>query len=145
MTFNRLTLFLTGLAVLVGLYFLQRVLTYHRSEFTHGILLCKNPDDLQYYEAEMELHYYIGIKEYVTEVFLPTELAYRPVTVRYLPDKPEKGRLYTVRDFWFLSALWLLLPTMVWGALVFTLLTENGRIQFGLAMRTKEKPNDKFS
>lgn len=141
MTFNRLSLFLTGLALIMGLFVLQRVLTYHRSEFTHGILLCKNPDDLQYYEAEMELHYYIGMKEYVTEVFLPTELAYRPVTVRYLPDKPEKGRLYTVRDFWFLSALWLLLPTMVWGALVFTLLRENqrARLTFSFFRHTRNK------
>lgn len=137
MTFNRLSLFLTGLALILALFVLQRGLTYHRSEFTHGILLCKNPDDLQYYEAEMELHYYIGMKEYVTEVFLPTELAYRPVTVRYLPDKPEKGRLYTVRDFWFLSALWLLLPTMAWGALVFTLLRENQRAQFSIGRKEK--------
>ena len=44
MIFNRLSLFLTGLALILGLFVLQRVLTYHRSEFTHGILLCKNPD-----------------------------------------------------------------------------------------------------
>ena len=135
MTFNRLSLFLTGFALILGLFVLQRVLTYHRSEFTHGILLCKNPDNLKYYEAEMELHYYIGMKEYVTEVFLPTELAYRSVTVRYLPDKPEKGRLYTVHDFWFLSALWLLLPTMVWGALVFTLLRENQQAKISIGRK----------
>ena len=138
MTFNRLTLFLTGLAVLVGLYFLQRGVTYHRSEFTHGILICKNPEDAQYYEAEMELHYYIGMKEYVTETTQPTVLAYRPVTVRYLPDKPDRGRLYTMRDFWFVSALWLLLPTMLWGAFVFTLLNENGRLVVKMGRRKDE-------
>ena len=135
MTFNRLSLFLTGFALILGMFVLQRGLTYHRSEFTHGILICKNLEDAQYYEAEMELHYYIGMKEYVTEVFLPTELAYRPVTVRYLPGKPEKGRLYTIRNFWFLSALWLLLPTMVWGAFVFTLLNENGRLKVTMERR----------
>lgn len=135
MKFNRLSLFLTGFSLILGLFALQRVLTYQRSEFTHGILLCKNPDDLKYYEAEMELHYYIGMKEYVTEVFLPTEQAYHPVTVRYIPDKPEKGRLYTVHDFWFLSALWLLLPTMVWGALVFTLLRENQQAKISIGRK----------
>lgn len=137
MTFNRLTLFLTGFAILVGLYFLQRGVTYHRSEFTHGILICKNIEDVQYYEAEMELHYYIGMKEYVTETTQPTQLAYRPVTVRYLSDKPDRGRLYTVRDFWFVSALWLLLPTMLWGALVFTLLRENQRARFSIGRKEK--------
>jgi len=132
MTFNRLTLFLVGLGLMLALYAVQRVTTYRESEFTHGILLCTNPDDLKLYEAEMELHYYVGMKEYVTHETMPTQLANRQVVVRYKEKNPEKGKLYIPADFWFLSMLWLLFPTMVWGAFVFTILNEDGRLKITL-------------
>ena len=128
MKIARFPLFLIGFAVLLGLYFAQRYTTYKNSGFTHGVLFCENPFEEHVYEEEMILYYYIGQKEYSVTVVGAVKDANRRIDVRYPKDKPERGRVYTFFDFWIVSALWLLIPLMLWGAFVFTLLEEDGRL-----------------
>lgn len=138
MKLNRLTIFLLGFALIVAVYFAQRAYVYRNSEFTHGMFVCDNPAELLQYEADMSLCYYVDGKEYVTETRDESRLAFKEVQVRYPKDAPEKGRYFTPGRFWGLSALWLLIPTMLWGALVFTLFNENAGIQLSFSKKSKE-------
>lgn len=128
MKISRFPLFLIGFAVILCLYFAQRYSTYRNSGFTHGVMFCEHPFDEHFYEEEMILYYYIGEKEYAVPVLGAVKDANRCVDVRYPKNKPGRGRVYTFSDFWIVSALWLLLPLMLWGAFVFTLLEEEGRL-----------------
>lgn len=138
MKLNRLAIFLIGFAAIVAGYFVQRAYVYRNSEFTHGMFVCDNPAELLQYEADMSLYYYVDGKEYVTETRDESRLAFKEVQVRYPKDAPEKGRYFTPGRFWGLSALWLLIPTMLWGALVFTLFNENAGIQLSFSKKSKE-------
>lgn len=141
--FSRRGLFLVGLGLIFVLYFGQRISTYFRSDFTQGTLVCDDLDELKQYEADMTLYYYVGAKEYSVKVFTQTELAYQPLKVRYLKSRPEKGHIYTVSNYWFLSMLWLLAPIMLWGALVFAILVdENGVLEIRFAKRREKDVND---
>lgn len=123
---SRPLLFLVGLVVIFSLYFFQRWVTYSRSEFTHGVLICEDRSALKYYETDMTLYYYVGMREYHVTVTENTNRAFQKVEVRYLPEKPERGHIYRAGDFWFLSMLWMIFPVMLWIAFVFTLLREDG-------------------
>ena len=138
MKLNRLAIFLIGFAVIVAGYFAQRAYVYHNSEFTHGIFVCDNPDDLHLYEADMTLHYYVDGKELEVATRDETKLAFKEVQVRYPQDAPEKGRYYTPGRFWGVAALWLLIPLMLWGAIVFTLFNENAGLQLFFSKKSKE-------
>lgn len=129
MKLNRLEIFLIGFGIIVAGFFIQRVCVYCKSDFTHGMMLCKNVEECHHFEADMILYYYIDGKEYSTELRESPQNAYKELKVRYLKDKPQKGFIYTVGGFWFLSMLWLLFPVMVWGALVFTKFKENSRVE----------------
>lgn len=142
MKLNRLTIFLLGFALIVAVYFAQRAYVYHNSEFTHGMFVCDNPAELLQYEADMSLHYYVDGKEFVVQSRDETKLAYREVQVRYPKGSPEKGRYFTSGRFWGLSALWLLIPTMLWGALVFTLFNENSGIQLSINKNQPKKSSN---
>ena len=142
MKLNRLIIFLLGFAAIVAGYFAQRVYVYHNSEFTHGMFVCDNPAELLQYEADMSLHYYVDGKEFVVQSRDETKLAYREVQVRYPKGSPEKGRYFTSGRFWGLSALRLLIPTMLWGALVFTLFNENSGIQLSINKNQPKKSSN---
>lgn len=142
MKLNRLTIFLLGFALIVAVYFAQRAYVYHNSEFTHGMFVCDNPAELLQYEADMSLYYYVDGKEYVTETRDESQLAFKEVQVRYPKGSPEKGRYFTSGRFWGLSALWLLIPTMLWGALVFTLFNENSGIQLSINKNQPKKSSN---
>ena len=142
MKLNRLIIFLLGFALIVAVYFAQRAYVYHNSEFTHGMFVCDNPAELLQYEADMSLHYYVDGKEFVVQSRDETKLAYREVQVRYPKGSPEKGRYFTSGRFWGLSALWLLIPTMLWGALVFTLFNENSGIQLSINKNQSKKSSN---
>lgn len=142
MKLNRLTIFLLGFALIVAVYFAQRAYVYHNSEFTHGMFVCDNPAELLQYEADLSLHYYVDGKEFVVQSRDETKLAYREVQVRYPKGSPEKGRYFTSGRFWGLSALWLLIPTMLWGALVFTLFNENSGIQLSINKNQPKKSSN---
>ncbi len=142
MKLNRLVIFLIGFAAIVAGYFAQRAYVYHNSEFTHGMFVCDNDDDLRLYEADLSLHYYVDGKEFVVQSRDETKLAYHEVKVRYPKGSPEKGRYYTPGRFWGLSALWLLIPTMLWGALVFTLFNENSGIQLSINKNQPQKSSN---
>lgn len=142
MKLNRLTIFLLGFALIVAVYFAQRAYVYRHSEFTHGMFVCDNPAELLRYEADMSLYYYVNGKEYVRETRDESKLAFKEVQVRYPKDSPEKGRYYTPGRFWGLSALWLLIPTMLWGALVFTLFNENSGIQLSINKNQPKKSSN---
>lgn len=142
MKLNRLAIFLIGFALIVAAYFVQRAYVYRHSEFTHGMFVCDNEDDRRLYEADMSLHYYVDGKEFVAQSRDDTRLAYRKVKVRYPKGSPEKGRYFTPGRFWGLSALWLLIPTMLWGALVFTLFKENSGIQLSIDNNSKKSSNN---
>ena len=142
MKLNRLIIFLLGFALIVAVYFAQRAYVYHNSEFTHGMFVCDNPAELLQYEADMSLHYYVDGKEFVVQSRDETKLAYREVQVRYPKGSPEKGRYFTSGRFWGLSALWLLIPTMLWGALVFTLFNENSGIQLSINKNQPKKSSN---
>ena len=129
MKLNRLIIFLLGFALIVAVYFAQRAYVYHNSEFT-------------LYEADLSLHYYVDGKEFVVQSRDETKLAYREVQVRYPKGSPEKGRYFTSGRFWGLSALWLLIPTMLWGALVFTLFNENSGIQLSINKNQPKKSSN---
>lgn len=139
MRISRIWLFLIGLLGILALYFLQRVAVYQKSGFTHGVLICEDREALRYYETDLTLYYYVGMEEYQVTVCEKTEMAFRKVRVRYPQGHPEKGHLYTVGDFWFLSMLWLLFPVMLWGAFVFTLLEEGGRLVVSWGNTEKQK------
>ena len=141
--FSRRSLFLVGLGLIFVLFFAQRISTYIRSDFTQGTLVCDDLNELKQYEAEMTLYYYVGAKEYSVKIFTQTELAYQPLKVRYLKSRPEKGHIYTVSSYWFLSMLWLLAPIMLWGALVFAILVdEKGELEIRFARRKVKEEND---
>lgn len=141
--FSRRSLFLVGLGLIFVLFFAQRVSTYIRSDFTQGTLVCDDLNELKQYEADMTLYYYVGAKEYSVPVFTQTELAYQPLKVRYLKSHPERGHIYTVGSYWFLSMLWLLAPIMVWGALVFAILVdEKGELEIRFARRNAQMESD---
>ncbi|MBR3579117.1 MAG: hypothetical protein IKN98_10080 [Bacteroidales bacterium] len=142
MKLNRLTIFLLGFALIVAVYFAQRAYVYHNSEFTHGMFVCDNPAELLQYEADLSLHYYVDGKEFVVQSRDETKLAYHEVQVRYPKGSPEKGRYFTSGRFWGLSALWLLIPTMLWGALVFTLFNENSGIQLSINKNQPKKSSN---
>lgn len=142
MKLNRLIIFLLGFALIVAVYFAQRAYVYRHSEFTHGMFVCDNPAELLQYEADMSLHYYVDGKEFVVQSRDETKLAYREVQVRYPKGSPEKGRYFTSGRFWGLSALWLLIPTMLWGALVFTLFNENSGIQLSINKNQPKKSSN---
>ena len=142
MKLNRLIIFLLGFALIVAVYFAQRAYVYRHSEFTHGMFVCDNPAELLQYEADMSLHYYVDGKEFVVQSRDETKLAYHEVQVRYPKGSPEKGRYFTSGRFWGLSALWLLIPTMLWGALVFTLFNENSGIQLSINKNQPKKSSN---
>lgn len=142
MKLNRLVIFLIGFAAIVAGYFAQRAYVYHNSEFTHGMFVCDNPAELLQYEADLSLHYYVDGKEFVVQSRDETKLAYREVQVRYPKGSPEKGRYFTSGRFWGLSALWLLIPTMLWGAIVFTLFNENSGIQLSINKNQPKKSSN---
>ncbi len=123
----------------MALYFLQRVVVYQKSDFTYGVLVCEDREALRYYETDLTLYYYVGMKEYHVTVCEQTSKAFQKVRVRYPKERPEKGHLYTVGDFWFLSMLWMLFPVMLWGAFVFTLLEEDGRLIVSWRNAEKQK------
>ncbi|MBQ4355441.1 MAG: hypothetical protein II757_02145 [Bacteroidales bacterium] len=129
MRINRFFLFLIGFAVMLAVYFAQRAYVYQHSAFTHGMLVCDDPLDLKFYEADMTLHYYVDGREYTVEVRDDTRLAFKELQIRYPQGKPDKGRIYSTSRFWVLPALWLLIPLMLWGAFIFTYFRENSGIQ----------------
>ena len=141
--FSRRSLFLVGLGLIFVLYFAQRISTYIRSDFTQGTLVCDDLNELKQYEADMTLYYYVGAKEYSVPVFTQTELAYQPLKVRYLKNHPERGHIYTVGSYWFLSMLWLLAPIMLWGALVFaSFVDDKGELGIRFARRKMGEENE---
>lgn len=109
-------------------FYAERAFVYQRSAFTHGMLVCNNIEDRKLYEADLTLHYYIEGKEYTTEMYGDTRLAYKELCVRYPKSNFEKGKIYSVGKFWFLPLLWLLIPAMFWGAFIFTKFRENSGV-----------------
>ena len=128
MNIARFPLFLIGFALMLGLFLAQRFYTYSHSEFTHGVLFSDQPFTTHYYEEELILYYYVGCKEYAVPVMADGRQVNKRVRVRYPEGKPEQGDVYQPWRFWGVSALWLLFPLMLWGAFVFTLLDEDGRL-----------------
>lgn len=114
---------------MLGIYFAERAFVYQRSAFTHGMLVCDDVLDLKFYEADMQLCYYVNGKEYKVAMREDTKLAYKELSVRYRPDKPEKGHIYSTARFWVIPMLWLLAPLMFWGAFIFTHFRENSGIE----------------
>ncbi|MBO4646109.1 MAG: hypothetical protein J5642_06295 [Bacteroidales bacterium] len=138
MKFSRAGLFFCGFALLLAGYFGQRTYSFLHRSFTHGSLACIDTEDLKYREADMILYYYVNGKEYHVTTHESTELAYRPLEVCFPTDAPDKGSIYTIGRFWVLPLLWLLLPLMFWGAFVFTLLREDGKLEIRFSCARKE-------
>lgn len=137
MKLNRLAIFLIGFAAIVAVYFAQRAYAYRSSEFTHGMFVCDD-SNIQFYEADMTLHYYVDGKEYEVATHDDTRLAFKEVRVRYPKGAPEKGCYYTPGRFWGVAALWLIIPFMLWGAIVFTFFNENAGLQLSFSKKSKE-------
>ncbi len=127
--FSRLGLFLSGLAILLILFYLQRLFVYKHSQFTYGIVIYDQTVEDEENEVEMDLYYYIGMNAYHKKVMENTSLANQNVVVRYFPKKPYKGKIYTPARFWLVDALWMLFPLMLWTAFVFTLLNEDMKLE----------------
>ncbi|MBQ7550605.1 MAG: hypothetical protein IJT04_03650 [Bacteroidales bacterium] len=127
--FSRLGLFLSGLAILLILFYLQRLFVYKHSQFTYGIVIYDQAVEDEENEVEMDLYYYIGMNAYHKKVMENTSLANQNVVVRYFPQKPYKGKIYTPARFWLVDALWMLFPLMLWTAFVFTLLNEDMKLE----------------
>lgn len=127
--FSRLGLFLSGLAILLILFYLQRLFVYKHSQFTYGIVIYDQAVEDEENEVEMDLYYYIGMNAYHKKVMENTSLANQNVVVRYFPKKPYKGKIYTPARFWLVDVLWMLFPLMLWTAFVFTLLNEDMKLE----------------
>lgn len=127
--FSRLGLFLSGLAILLILFYLQRLFVYKHSQFTYGIVIYDQAVEDEENEVEMDLYYYIGMNAYHKKVMENTSLANQNVVVRYFPKKPYKGKIYTPARFWLVDTLWMLFPLMLWTAFVFTLLNEDMKLE----------------
>ncbi len=141
MKLSRLWVFLIGLLFLLILFAINRVRVYNNSNFTHGVLVCPTESLDERHDVELTLYYYVGMKEFtVTKYDVPVEVN-QIVMVRYPKDQPEKGTIYTVLDFWFVSALYLLLPLMLWFAFVFSWLDENGKVEVKFIRRMRQKSN----
>ena len=138
-TFSRAGLFFCGFVLMILAFLGQRIYVYDHSSFTYGVLCFKEPDDRQYYETDMILYYYVDSKELTKEVHLRTSLAYEKVSVYYPIGKPEKAKVYTITDFWCVAALWLLLPLMLWGAIVFTFFRENSCIEMRIGSANEDR------
>lgn len=128
--FSRMGLFITGIVILLLLFYTQRYLVFSNSNFTYGATLfdpSQNP--VHGYDAEMRLLYYVDMHVYQQDIMEDISLANKPVTVRYPQRHPEQGKIYIASRFWIESALWLLLPIIFWCAFVFTIMNSDTRIE----------------
>lgn len=138
MKLSRLGVFLIGVIVIVSLFFIIRILTYRNSEFTHGVVVCPIDSANNNDEIEYTLYYYVGMKEYsVTKYEIP-DIANQEVVVFYPKGHPEKGDIYTITHFWFVAALYMLLPLMIWFAFIFTWLKEKEGIEIEFIKRKRK-------
>lgn len=135
--FSRPVIFCIGIVLMCLIYFAIQYHTYKKSLFTHGVVVYQFPlqfsiDGL----ATMALYYYVDMHEYEVLIDLPVEKANQEVVVRYLPDAPDKGTIYTPVDFWFINMFWLLLPLIIWIAFIFTFMTPAGKIELRIVSKT---------
>lgn len=131
-----------GIILIFVCYFVLRARTYKQSEFTVGVVMNDQQNKPTFAgDIEMNLYYFIGDEEYCVPTYQYPDKENSIVCVRYKPESPEKGSIYTRGDFWFLKMLWLLLPIMVWAALVLSFVDEYDKVEFILSRRKHCKNN----
>ena len=131
-----------GFVLIFVCYFVMRVRTYKQSEFTVGVVMNDQQNKPTFAgDIEMNLYYFIGEEEYCVPTYQYPDKENSIVCVRYLPESPEKGSIYTRGDFWFLKMLWLLLQLLVWAAFVLSFFDENDQVIFILSRNKHCKNN----
>lgn len=145
MKLSRIAVFLLGFALMLLLFFINRVWVYRNSEFTYGVLVC--PPELleETREVELTLFYYVEMHEYKVTIHDVPQDVNRQVIVRYPKDNPEKGRLYTVFNFWGVSAFFLTIPLIPWLAFVFTFLRENEHLKVKFIRKKPHQTDERSS
>lgn len=143
---SRSWLLAIGILIIFAGYFVLRTRTYKQSEFTVGVVMNDQQNKPTFAgDILMNLYYFIDTEEYCVPTYQYPEKENAIVCVRYKPESPEKGSIYTRGDFWFLSMLWLLIPLMVWAALVLSFIDENDRVEFILSRRKHHQNNPQNS
>jgi len=118
----------------------QRVHTFRHSEFVPGVVLNLNHNKPTFTgEVAMNLVYIADMKEYSLETYQYPKMENAIVIVRYLPEKPQKGEIYSLFLFWIVPILWLIVPSMIVCALILSFIDENSKVEFFISRKNKHQ------